>query len=55
MMPGFHAAVERAVGLPARTPEGLQAKAALALSYLRSDANSPDIAFSLARDVLRRT
>ncbi len=52
LMPRFHAAVARAAALPATTPEGLQAKAGVVASYLRNDANSADIALSLARDLL---
>ena len=51
-MPRFHALVARAAELPARTPEGLRAKAWLALSYLDTGSNDPEIALSVARDVL---
>lgn len=51
-MPGYHAAVARAVKLPARTPEGLRAKADLVAAYLCNDANDSAIALSLACDVL---
>ena len=51
-MPRFHALVARAAELPARTPEGLRAKAELALSYLHTGDNDPEIALSVARDVL---
>ena len=53
-MPTFHAMVKRAADLPARTPEGLKAKAELVLSYLRTGDNDADIALSLARDVVGR-
>lgn len=52
LMPRFHAAVARAAALPAMTPEGLRAKAGVVAGYLRNDANSADIALSLARDLL---
>jgi len=52
LMPRFHAAVARAAALPATTPDGLRAKAGVVASYLRNDANSADIALSLARDLL---
>ncbi|MGI4945587.1 MAG: hypothetical protein ACRYHQ_34330 [Janthinobacterium lividum] len=55
LMPRFHAAVARAAALPAVTPEGLRAKAWVVAAYLRNDANSADIALSLARDVLGET
>lgn len=51
----YDAAVERAVVLPARTPEGLRAKAGLVLSHLHADdLCRTDIALSLARDVAGR-
>ncbi len=43
---------ERATELPARTPEGLQAKARLVLARLDADGLAGEIAQSLARDVL---
>ena len=49
----YHVMVERAAELPARTPEGLRAKAELALSYLAAN-DDPEIAVSLARDVAGR-
>lgn len=49
----YHGLVERAGHLPARTPEGLRAKAELALSYLAAN-DDPEIAVSLARDVAGR-
>ena len=49
----YHLMVERAAELPARTPEGLRAKAELALSYLAAN-DDPEIAVSLARDVAGR-
>ncbi len=52
LMPRFHAAVARAAALPATTPDGLRAKAGVVTFYLRNDANSADIALSLARDLL---
>ena len=51
-MPRFHDLVARAADLPARTPEGLRAKAELALSYLHTGDNDAEIALSVARDVL---
>lgn len=56
LMADYDAAVARAVTLPARTPEGLRAKAALALSHLQNDDMCPctEIALSLARDVAGR-
>ena len=50
----YFAAVERAAELPARTPEGLRAKAALLLLHLRSDEDCAVLAASLACDVARR-
>jgi hypothetical protein len=47
-------AVERAVRLPARTPEGLRAKASLLLLHLRSGDDPAVLAASLARDVAGR-
>ncbi|MGI4799980.1 MAG: hypothetical protein ACRYG8_39290 [Janthinobacterium lividum] len=52
LMPRFHAAVARAAALPATTLEGRRVKAEVVLGYLRNDANSADIALSLARDLL---
>ncbi len=52
LMPRLHAAVARAVALPATTSDGLHAKAGVVTFYLRNDANSADIALSLARDLL---
>ncbi len=44
-------AVERAAELPAHTPEGLRAKAALLLLHIRSGEDHTMLAASLARDV----
>ena len=52
-MATYHALVERAGHIPARTPESLRAKAELALSYLAAN-DDPEIAMSLARDVAGR-
>ena len=52
-MATYHALVERAGHVPARTPEGLRAKAELALAYLAAN-DDPEIAMSLARDVAGR-
>ncbi len=45
---------ERAVELPARTPEGLQAKARVVLERLEKEGQATEMAHSLARDVLGR-
>ena len=45
---------ERARQLPARTPEGLQAKARIVLERLEVDSQAAEVALSLARDVLGR-
>ena len=45
---------ERVVAMPARTPEGLQAKALLVLSRLEDNGLACGLALSLARDVLGR-
>lgn len=54
LMKNYRVAVARAVVLPARTPEGLRAKAGLVLSHMQNDDTSTDIALSLARDVTGR-
>ena len=53
MAQSYHATVARAAVLPARTPEGLQAKAGLVFLYLEH-GNDPEIALSLARDLMGR-
>ena len=50
----YFAAVERATEIPARTPEGLRAKAALLLLHLRSGEDCTALAGSLACDVAAR-
>ena len=45
---------DRVVDLPARTPEGLQAKAQLVVSRLEANGLATELALSLARDVLGR-
>jgi hypothetical protein len=50
----YFEAVERAAELPARTPEGLRAKAALLQLHLRSGEDCTMLAASLARDVTGR-
>ncbi len=57
MRPAVHTyfdAVDRAAELPARTPEGLRAKAALLLLHIRSGEDHTMLAGSLARDVAGR-
>ena len=50
----YFGAVDRAAEIPARTPEGLQAKAALLLLHIRSGEDHTMLAASLARDVAGR-
>ena len=50
----WHRLVRRAAKLPARTPEGLLAKAGLVNSYLRENEDAAGIGLSLARDILGR-
>jgi len=50
----YFEAVNRAAEIPARTPEGLRAKAALLLLHLRSGEDATMLAASLARDVAGR-
>lgn len=45
---------ERVVRLPARTPEGMQAKAGIVLSRLEANGIASEIARSLARDLMGR-
>ncbi len=47
-------AIERAAQLPARSPEGLRAKAALLLLHIRTEQDHTALAASLARDVAGR-
>ena len=47
-------AIERAAQLPARSPEGLRAKAALLLLHIRTEQDHTALAASLARDVTGR-
>ncbi len=50
----YFGAVDRAAEIPARTPEGLQAKAALLLLHIRSGEDHTMLAASLVRDVAGR-
>ncbi len=50
----YFAAVERAAELPARTPEGVRAKAGLLLLHIRSGEDHTALAASLACDVTGR-
>jgi len=47
-------AIERAAQLPARSPEGLRAKASLLLLHIRTEQDHTALAASLARDVTGR-
>ncbi len=48
-------AIERAAQLPARSPEGLRAKASLLLLHIRTEQDHTALASSLARDVSGKT
>lgn len=54
MLADYHDAITRAARLPARTPEGLRAKARLVVSYFSGDGGNADLALSLARDLIGR-
>ena len=54
VMRGYFASVQRAVELPARTPEGLQAKAELALRSLMPNGDEHPLVVSVLRNMLGR-
>ena len=54
VMRGYSAGVKRAAELPARTPEGLRAKAELALRSLMPNDDEHLLVVSLLRDMLGR-
>ena len=54
VMRGYFAGVRRAAELPARTPEGLRAKAELALRTLITNEDDHPLVISLLRDMLGR-
>ena len=55
LVDAYFDAIDRATVLPARTPEGLRAKATLLLLHSQADDDVAALAVSLARDVAGRT
>ena len=54
LVDAYFDAIDRATVLPARTPEGLRAKASLLLLHSQADDDVAALAVSLARDVAGR-